>query len=54
LLPTAALTGGLIVLAADTVGRNLFAPTQIPAGIFTAIIGVPYFLYLLYRHRNEW
>lgn len=54
LLPTSALTGGLIVLAADTVGRNLFAPTQIPAGIFTAIIGVPYFLYLLYRHRNEW
>ena len=54
LLPTAALTGGLIVLAADTAGRNLFAPTQIPVGLFTAIIGVPYFLYLLYRHRNEW
>lgn len=54
LIPTAALVGGLVVLAADTVGRNLFAPTQIPAGIFTAILGAPYFLYLLYRNRNEW
>lgn len=54
LLPTSALTGALIVLAADTAGRNLFAPTQIPVGLFTAIIGVPYFLFLLYRHRNEW
>lgn len=54
LLPTAALVGGLVVLAADTVGRNIFAAQQIPAGIFTAILGVPYFLYLLYQHRDSW
>jgi iron complex transport system permease protein len=53
-IPISALIGGLIVLAADTVGRNLFAPQQIPAGIFTAILGVPYFLYLLYRNRDRW
>lgn len=53
-IPASALVGGLIVLAADTVGRNLFAPQQIPAGIFTAILGVPYFLFLLYRHRDRW
>lgn len=54
LVPSSALVGALIVLAADALGRNLFAPTQIPVGIFTAIIGVPYFLYLLYRNRDIW
>lgn len=54
LVPSSALVGALIVLAADTLGRNLFAPTQIPVGIFTAIVGVPYFLYLLYRNRDAW
>jgi iron complex transport system permease protein len=53
-LPASALIGGLVVVAADTVGRNLFTPLQIPAGIFTAMLGVPYFLYLLYRHRDRW
>lgn len=53
-LPASALIGALIVMAADTVGRNLFAPQQIPAGIFTAILGVPYFLFLLYRNRDRW
>lgn len=54
LIPGAAIIGGLIVLAADVIGRNLFAPIQIPVGIVTAIIGVPYFLYLFYRHRDQW
>lgn len=54
LLPTSALVGALVVLAADTIGRNIFAPTQIPAGILTAILGVPYFLFLLYRNRDKW
>jgi iron complex transport system permease protein len=54
LLPASALIGALVVVAADTVGRNLFTPLQIPAGIFTAMLGVPYFLYLLYRHSDRW
>jgi iron complex transport system permease protein len=45
----AALTGALIVLAADVLGRRLFAPTEIPVGIFTGICGAPYFLWLLAR-----
>lgn len=48
LLPSA-LTGALIVLAADLLGRRLFAPTEIPVGIFTGICGAPYFLWLLAR-----
>lgn len=49
LLPTAALTGGAIVVVADLVGRSVFAPIEIPAGVITALIGAPFFLSLLYR-----
>ncbi|MEO0948398.1 MAG: iron ABC transporter permease [Cyanobacteria bacterium J06641_5] len=51
LIPTAALTGGLLVLLADWLGRSLFAPIEIPCGIVTAMLGTPYFLYLLCRQR---
>jgi iron complex transport system permease protein len=54
LLPASALMGGLIVLVSDVAGRNLFAPIIIPVGIVTAIIGVPFFIYLLYSHRDQW
>jgi len=53
LLPTAALTGGMIVVSADLLGKMLFAPIELPCGIVTAIIGAPYFLYLLYQNRNQ-
>ncbi|NJN32311.1 MAG: iron ABC transporter permease [Synechococcales cyanobacterium RM1_1_8] len=52
LLPTAALIGGLVVVAADLIGRLLFAPIELPCGIITAVIGAPYFLYLLIRSRR--
>jgi iron complex transport system permease protein len=51
LLPVAALMGGLLVVAADLVGRLLFAPLELPCGIVTAALGAPYFLYLLIRDR---
>lgn len=49
LLPCCALCGALLVLCADTAGRTLLAPIEIPAGIFAAMIGAPYFLYLLMK-----
>jgi len=52
LLPVSALLGALILLISDLIARTLFAPLDIPAGVFTAAIGVPFFLYLLYRNRN--
>jgi iron complex transport system permease protein len=52
LLPASALIGANMVLLADLLGRILLAPREIPAGVFTALIGVPYFLYLLYRSRH--
>jgi iron complex transport system permease protein len=51
LLPVAALTGGLIVVLADWVGRTIVAPTEIPCGVVIALIGAPFFLYLLYRRQ---
>ncbi|CAN5116578.1 iron ABC transporter permease [soil metagenome] len=52
LLPVAAMTGGMLVVLADLLGRVLFASIEIPCGIITAAVGAPYFLYLLYRSRN--
>ncbi|WP_035984427.1 FecCD family ABC transporter permease [Leptolyngbya sp. KIOST-1] len=49
LVPVAALTGACIVELADLVGRLAFAPIELPCGVITAVIGAPYFLWLLYR-----
>jgi iron complex transport system permease protein len=50
-LPVAALLGALLVSLADSVGRTVIAPAQIPAGLTTAMIGTPYFIWLLWRTR---
>jgi iron complex transport system permease protein len=49
LLPAAALAGGVFVVMADVFARTLWAPQQLPVGIFTALIGVPVLLALLSR-----
>lgn len=48
-LPVAILIGGWLLLFADTLGRNLVDPSGIPAGIMVALIGAPYFMYLLLK-----
>jgi len=53
LLPTSALIGGLLVMLADLLGRTLFSPIEVPAGVFTAAIGAPYFIYLLFRTKKR-
>ncbi|GFN32812.1 FecCD family ABC transporter permease [Paenibacillus xylaniclasticus] len=53
LLPAAALVGACLLLTADLAGRTLMLPSDIPAGVFTAAIGAPFFLYLLFaKHRR--
>ncbi|MEC1177689.1 iron ABC transporter permease [Metasolibacillus meyeri] len=52
LLPASALLGGLLVLMADTIGRSILEPSEIPAGIVVAVLGAPYFLYLLARLKE--
>ena len=49
LLPGSALAGGALLTLADTVARSVIAPTQLPVGAVTALLGVPLFLYLLSR-----
>lgn len=49
LLPASALCGGGFLCIADLIGKSIMAPMEIPSGIVTAIIGSPYFLYLLRR-----
>lgn len=52
MLPTSMLTGALILLLADLLARTLHPPLELPAGILTAIIGAPYFFWLLMRTRS--
>ena len=47
LLPGAALLGAAVVTISDTVARTVFAPTELPVGILMAMLGAPFFLYLL-------
>lgn len=47
MLPMSMFLGALVLLVADTGGRTLFAPLDIPAGILMSVVGAPYFLYLM-------
>ncbi|WP_028552564.1 FecCD family ABC transporter permease [Paenibacillus sp. UNC451MF] len=47
LIPFSALAGALLILSADTLGRTLLAPTEIPASIILAVIGGPFLIFLL-------
>ncbi|WP_406227180.1 siderophore ABC transporter permease CdtC [Streptomyces anthocyanicus] len=51
-VPVAILLGATLVCAADLLGRTVIAPAQLGAGLMTAVIGTPYFLYLLVRSRR--
>lgn len=46
------IVGALLVLVADTIARNLFAPIEIPVGVVVAAVGAPVFIYLLVRTRG--
>jgi iron complex transport system permease protein len=50
-MPVAGLVGVTILVAADTIGRSVFQPNAIPAGVIVAAIGGPYFLFLLFRTK---
>ncbi|WP_328392861.1 iron ABC transporter permease [Streptomyces sp. NBC_00390] len=51
-LPVAVLLGAVLVCTADLLGRTVIAPAQLGAGLLTAVIGTPYFLWLLVRSRR--
>ena len=53
LLPLSALSGGIVLLLADTLARNIMDPREIPVGIITALVGAPFFIYLLIKNKNR-
>ncbi len=53
-LTISALSGGGLVMFSDLLGRILFSPTELPAGIIMAVFGSPFFLYLLIKRRNRY
>ena len=53
LLPVTALAGAIFLVLADTLARTVLAPTEVPVGILMAIVGGPFFLYLLRRPRPD-
>ena len=52
-LPVAALLGAVLVVLGDLLGRSLMAPVQLPAGLLTAVLGAPYFLWLMWQGRRQ-
>jgi iron complex transport system permease protein len=53
LMPASALAGALLLVVADTLSRILVSPTELPVGVITTIIGVPFFISLL-RKRHQY
>ncbi|MCJ1709520.1 iron ABC transporter permease [Microbacterium sp. VKM Ac-2923] len=53
LLPTSALLGGILLVAADTLARTVLAPREIPLGILTALLGTPLLLLLIARRTRD-
>ena len=49
LIPASAIGGAIAIVLADTLARTIVAPTELPVGAMTAIVGAPVFIYLLRR-----
>ncbi len=47
------IAGGLLLVLSDTVARTLFQPFEVPVGIITAMLGAPFFFFLLYRKKSR-
>ena len=53
LLPVSAVTGSIIMLLGDLLGRIIISPSEIPVGIMMALIGAPFFIVLLIKYRGS-
>jgi len=53
LLPGSAVLGAILLLLADLVARTVVAPAELPIGIVTALVGAPFFIWLLLRNRRR-
>jgi len=53
LLPACVIAGSIFMVVADTLARVLLSPTEIPVGVITALIGGPFFLFLLWKNKHK-
>ena len=53
LLIASALAGSILLLITDTLSRSIVYPVEIPVGILTSLLGVPFFIFLLKRHKKS-
>ena len=53
LIPGAALGGGMFLAVCDALARTVMAPIEVPVGVITALLGGPFFLFLLHRRRKQ-
>lgn len=51
IIPISTLIGALLLMASDTIGKNLLTPTEIPTGVVVAVLSTPYFVYLLVKTK---
>jgi iron complex transport system permease protein len=54
LLPASTLVGGIFLVVADLAARSLMSPAELPVGIITALVGGPFFIYLLRKARRQY
>ncbi|MEM2944051.1 MAG: iron chelate uptake ABC transporter family permease subunit [Methanomassiliicoccales archaeon] len=52
LLPASCIVGAIFLISVDTFARTIIEPTELPVGVITALLGVPFFLYLLRRRKR--
>ena len=52
-IPGSALLGAILMLLADTLSRCVLAPAELPIGILTALLGGPFFIYLIIRQQGR-
>jgi len=52
LIPSSALAGAIILVLCDILARTAIEPAELPVGVFTSLLGVPFFLYLLRKKKG--
>jgi len=53
LIPASALTGAIVLIVCDTLARTIMSPSELPVGVITAILGSPFFIYLLRAKKKS-
>jgi len=52
LIPSSALTGAIVMILCDTIGRMIVRPAELPVGVITSLLGVPFFIYLVRKKKR--